>query len=1014
MKQLVCSLLGTPLVQWTTGTPLALPTRREMALLIYLMVEQERAHRRETLMTLLWPHKNDTVARRNLRQTLFRLRKALEADANPAEPFLLITPTTLQFNPNSPHFLDLKAFLRHLEAVHDHPHNFLATCPDCLPRLEQAVNLYQGDFLTGFDIASNPAFEEWLAIWRERLHRQVLEALHQITQSLLQRSDYAGARHYARRQIEMEPWREEAHRQMMEALARSGHLSEARQQYQACRRILEREFGLPPEPETQALYQRLHTLSHIPQHNFPAPVTPFIGRNRELTEVGALLARPDVRLVSIVGFGGVGKTRLAMQVARQERHRFLDGVVFLPLADLQHADDIPLLITSILQIPSQAQGTPHQRVVHFLQPKEMLLVLDNCEHLPGCAPWISNLLTQAPQIKALVTSREALHLRGEWVYLLEGMISQGEPTPDATRLFIQRIRQINPLFQDSDEERSAIRDLCRLLDGNPLAIELAAATLSFNSVSTLYHTLADNITALSALSTSWRDLPERQRSLEATLKYSWRLLSSDEQRALRRLAVFRGNFSTEAACAITLASPQTLVALERKSLLRRLGDGRYNLHPLVRQFAAGQLHASPDEAAEVAQRHAAWFLNFLHRHKTALLTHPTLDVRRTVAQVMEEVFAAWEWAVEHRAYDLIRQAAEGLDIWCDLRGWYHQGLQAFQRAIQALAEDPATASSPLRARLEGHLGMVLYLLGDLDSAERHLQHGLRLLRQDGKPADVAFLLNRLGVLNSMRGDFDAAEACFQESLHLRREADLPLDEVNSLNNLGIVARSQGDLERARALTEESLAVARRTGFVMGVIRAVEHLGLIAFAEQNYAQAKSWFEQNVRLFEELGSPWGQALSLGNLGATYLELGQHEQANSAFRKSLQLRREIGDRWGEAEALQGLGNVARATGQPDHAVSYFVQALEVAASVPSHTLCLEIMVNLAAVWMNGSEPYHAQARTLLQIALTHPACEDRVRQQAQQLWQQGEPADEKPNPAPSLMTVIQDTLALAPPSP
>ena len=362
-----------------------LESNKIRALLAYLTVEADRPHRRDALATLFWPDRGDTVARTNLRNALSNLRRAIE-DPHAPEPFLLVSRDTIQFNVASDQWVDVADFGACVAAGDDKaggPHDGRPT-PE---RLERAVALYRGGFLEGFSLRGCLAFDDWSLVVRERLHRQALTALTRLAQHCEQQGDTMRALEATRRQVEMEPWQEPAYRQLMRLLALDGQRAEALAQYERCRRILREELGVEPEPETAALYERIRDGAELPTpgasppHNLPAQLTPFVGRERELTEIKARLRDPACRLLTLVGPGGSGKTRLALEAAAAQLSDYEDGVFFVSLAPLRSIASIQPAVTTALGLSFYGPGDPRKQLLGYLREKNLLLILDNFEHL---------------------------------------------------------------------------------------------------------------------------------------------------------------------------------------------------------------------------------------------------------------------------------------------------------------------------------------------------------------------------------------------------------------------------------------------------------------------------------------------------------------------------------------------------------------------------------------------------------------------------------------------------------
>jgi DNA-binding SARP family transcriptional activator len=425
MSQLAIALLGTFQVSLAGSPVVGFESDKERALLAYLALEGERPHRREALAFLLWPEFPERAARTNLRHALAKLRRAI-GDHLARPPYLTITPQTLQFNLESDHRLDVVIFQQLLKGGESGEPAF--------EQLEEAVALYQGLFLEGFSIPDSAPFEEWVSLKREGLTQQVLTALHQLVIHFQGQRAYERALPYAWRGVELAPWREEGYRHLMTLLALSGRRSEALRQYERCRAALAEELGVEPASKTEQLYDRIRsgTLGEVsregqPHHNLPAQTTPLIGREQELAQLADLLADPGQRLITIVGAGGMGKTRLALEAALAQLDYFPQGVFFVSVAGLDAPAGIVPAIAEAVGFTFYQGTPPHQQLLAYLSGKTMLLLLDNFEHLLAGASLLVDILQAAPQVRLLITSRARLNLAAEQVYPLVGL---AYPTAD--------------------------------------------------------------------------------------------------------------------------------------------------------------------------------------------------------------------------------------------------------------------------------------------------------------------------------------------------------------------------------------------------------------------------------------------------------------------------------------------------------------------------------------------------------------------------------------------------------
>ena len=672
MVRLALSLLGT--FQASAGEqPIThFATDKVRALLAYLAVEADRPHRRDALAALLWPDWDDSGARSNLRLALHRLREAIDA----AEPTLSdnlfgITRETVQVNAAAVD-VDVARFVALQETSEIHPHRLLHLCPSCLEQLSEAVALYSGELLAGLSIGDAPAFEQWELTRREELGRRVLSLLYRLADAFEQLGDPARGLLFAHRQLALDPYREEAHRQAIRCYALQGERAAALAHFDRARQLLADELGVEPDPITLELVEQVRSgrltdadgrngSNHAgrPQlYHFPAWFTPFFGRAAEIAQLverlaytkydmpdsrsegaRAIVHSPPARLLTMVAPGGMGKTRLAIAVAEKiaERPGFPDGIYFLSLVRIASAGLLPSALAWALGLNLAGAGEPIDQVVAFLRSRRALLVLDNFEHLLDGVDLIVRLIEEAPGLSLLVTSREALNVRAEERYILDGLSDE-----DGANLFAAAAARVRPDYTPDPAGHEAIRTIVHDVGGMPLAIELSATWMRLmDAPSIAAHIRAD----LDFLSTNLRDLPERQRSMRAVFDYMWTTLSPPEQEALAMLSVMRGTFRLDAVEAISGTSPGVIALLLDHSLLRSTGAGRFEQHELLRQYAAGKLAAEPPREAAARERHAAHYLALLAEHGAALNTPGSKEALAALLRNLANVREAWRWVV---------------------------------------------------------------------------------------------------------------------------------------------------------------------------------------------------------------------------------------------------------------------------------------------------------------------------------------------------------------------------------
>lgn len=975
------------------------------ALLAYLAVEA-RPHTRTHLVGLFWPELPEPAALNNLSQTLGRLQQAL-GTTRPAPPLVVATRQEVRLANADELWVDVQLFgqAQLLAGAGVAPGQRVAT----IAQLEEAVALYQGDLLAGFALPGCEEFENWLLLTRDTLQRSALDMLYTLAAFYLELGDYVRARHTALQQLKIDGWREEAHRQLMRALAADGQRAEALQQFERCCQLLRQEAGFEPEAATVALAAAIRrgafdaaapaTLAR-PRHNLPGPLAPLIGRAEMLSELQQQLATPSARLLTIFGPGGVGKTRLALAVAQSlvepERHtpaeaaraeqRFADGIWFVPLAGLSESsttlrEDVALAIVSALGFTTLADTQPAwAQLVAYLRQKRVLLVLDNVEHLPGVAGVVLELLHAAPHLAVLATSRARLGLEVEQLCPLLGLAappddaSVADESYSAVRLFLERARHTAPELQLDAESLRAVGAICRLVEGLPLGLELAAQWVDHFTCAEIAAAIQQNLDFLAAADPG---AIERHGSLRAVFAYSWGLLDADEQRTLAQLAVFRGSFSRLAALAVAQASLSILTALASKSLVRLLRPGRYELHSLLRLFASEQLAAMEAEASvpqgDGAARHMQFYLDLLRDSEGRLYGSSPQQAIPDLWVDLHNLQQAWQYACQHAQLAALEHARASLARFFRMTGLVRAGAELFAAAYQACRS--AALSTPLPASSDALVGGWLLVeharfaewLADFATGATAGAEALALAEQHDALALKAAAHSCLGALLAQQGQHRAARPHLETAVTLAQAERLPQIEMTTRYGLGRAAFREGayddalqQLDRALSLVQqledswemarmlalagivryhlgESLAgreqlhaalrLFQRTGDVMGEVTVLQNLGAMAAEEGDYLVAQQLFERHVALMRELGVRQRESIGLSNLGLVAYYLGQHQAARGHIEQALQINRAIGDPEGEGMSLIYLALLHQQDEQHAAVQELAAQALQIA---------------------------------------------------------------------------------------
>lgn len=659
----------------------------------------------------------------------------------------------------------------------------------------------------------------------------------------------------------------------------------------------------------------------------PHQAGPIIGRAGEVAEAGQWLLRAYVRLLTFTGPAGVGKSRLALEVARSLGEEFADGVHFIELSPLGDPGLVMPTIAQVLRVRELPARPLHERLAQSLADRSLLLVLDNFEHLVSAAREVAELLAACPGLKLLITSREVLRVSWEQEFPVAPLglpDLRHLPPPEAlvqvpaVEFFVARARTVSPTFVLTAHNARVIAEICIKLDGLPLAIELTAVGIKAFSPEAILARLQDR---LDVLTTGLRDRPARQRTLQAAMDWSYELLTEAERALLRRLAPFAGGFSPEAAEAVSgeaeVAGGQILHLLTRlvdKSLVSQTSAGRhlrYRMLETVRRYAEDKLKGA-GEAGAARSGHLNWCVELAERAEPELQGPEQRAWLDRLEQEHDNLRAGIAWSLEEGQTEGALRLAGALWGFWYVRGYWTEG----RRWLDAVLAMDGGAGGALRAKAINAIAVLTWAQGDHDGAATRCEEGIALCRAVDDRAGLAFSLNLLALVMRHRGDFDRATQMLEESLALRRALGDPSGIASSLSSLGIIASYRSDYARAMRFFEESLTLRRQLGDRGGIAECDYFLGIIMFHQGDRRQATEYFEQCLTHFRDLGDRAGTASALTNLGMLAQYHGEADRAARLYGESLSLRCELGDRQGIAECLERLAEVARAQGRPRRA--------------------------------------------------------------------------------------------------
>ena len=911
-------LFGSPTVEYA-GESVALPFERRNQLLAFLALKRTWVGRAE-LAAMLWPEQESKLAYANLRKTLHRLQ------ALPWASGIETQGGAIRFEAETDVF------------------NFESALRE--QRFADAPALRRGELLAGFDLDQSEAWLSWLNFERDRLRTAWRSAL--LTRMSTD-IDPAEAIDLSARLLESDPLDEAALQAHMSSLARDGQAARARQAYREFVRRLADDLGLEPGATLKALHDSLGTPTAVPVVAAPPRDDSFVGRTVELRRIASRLAQEDCSLLTITGPGGTGKTRLAQRALHELAPSYADGGVFIPLEDVAEASKLGARLARELGVTLSGRKEPLDQVIEFLRERHVLLVLDNFEQLVGGAPQVEMLIQSCQRLKILITSRVRLAISMEWILPLEGL-----PCPeiedqdrleafDAARLFIRAAQRVEPGLVPSVEAASIV-EICRQVEGLPLALELAAAWTRVLSCDAIAEELRKGT---ELLRTADAAQPARHASMEIVFDQSWRLLSPVERAALARLSVFGGGFTPEAARAIADASLPVLGALVDKSLLRKDG-ARVFLHPLLHQLAA--LRLPEGEARESTERaHARYYHRLLANLRRAIEAG-NREALQQVETEFENCRLAWHWAVAHQANEMLGPSAPSLLSFSEHRGRFEEGTALLTHALESksAAEPKLKAQllaeiSQLHFRMDRYtealaiaeqahnvaklardpetyalcyqvLGMCYLRLARHVEAKRYLQQALQHAVAADEPRKAASILHNLALLEKLMGNRDDALRLFLESLAREKGMGDFVGEAMCLSNIGLVYAEKGELSSAVAHLRDALAISERHGLLNMRMLILAHLTAIAVKMNELALAETYGNSALEIAESTGNRY----TVSHIKLSFLRLalqrGDTQLARACLEESLRLAGGIGRPALLFEAVSCFAEILAAEGETD----------------------------------------------------------------------------------------------------
>jgi predicted ATPase/DNA-binding SARP family transcriptional activator len=920
-----------------SGKPVkALRSRKAQALLVYLACTSE-SHAREVLADLFWSESPPSRALSNLRDVIHALRTHLE-------PFMDITRYSIAINPEVDVWVDAAELEAALTALREGGENITT---ESEKKIEVALALYKKDFLEGFYLRGARGFEEWQVVERERIRLATLDGYISLVEHHAEMSNYSKGIYHARRALELEPLMEVGHQQLMRLLALSGRSSEALLQYEACRDILQKELGVEPSEETKALHEQLlkgealhGTPTKQPQHNLPLPLSNLIGRDEELAQIRKKLEEPSSRLLTLIGVGGIGKTRLGLHTAAAAIDRYPDGVWLVELAALNEEEILPDEIAAVFGVSAQEVRSGigvTDVLVDYLQDKSILLVLDNCEHLiDTCAKFAESLLNGCPNVKILATSREAFGIREERIFHVSPLSlppresslngKEIEKYP-AVELFLERAATIQPDFKLTANNKPLLAEICWQLEGIPLAIELAAARVKVISLDQIARRLKDRFQLLTG---GPRTALPRHQTLQATMDWSYGLLPELERALLRRLSVFSGGWALKAAEEVVsfgeMAPEEVLdllCNLVDKSLVLVEDQGakvRYGMLETVRQYGTRML-SEEEEVEEARRRHANFFVQLAEETDEGLRDFRQVESMNILDTEHDNLRGALRWATDSNETDLAFRLVGALGWYWFMRGHWKESWRWLQIAHQLESGSDPVVRAKAICRSVG----LEIIRGNMIGTVELVEEAMDICRKAGNEEGLAWSLNIMGQAKTWFDEqTDEAIPYLSESVDLFSSLEDDWGVAFGLRYIGQMVEYQGEYERGINLQKESIALFERVGDAWNAAHSLFLMGGSATRHNDYELAEWALGQSLKKCGMIGDKVMEGHALRGLGQLALQKDDLEEAEEIYLEALEALQKIGDDNCVASVSRGLGEVAQRKGDFDKAAQFLSQSL------------------------------------------------------------------------------------------
>ena len=914
-------------------------SQKAKALFVYLIFESSHTHSRSTLASIFWPDVPEQTALHNLRQALSTIRKTLSESHCDVE-LLDADRDNLRFNDSVTVQVDVIEFEKQMRLLLE-SHGGQPEHGFPIHSLIKIIQQNNGQLLPSLAIPDSNFFEDWLILKREGINCLMVEGISLLLRYFERRSEWGTARKYAEKLVSLAPWDEDAHNHLIQILLRLDQGNVALTHFHSTVRYLKKELDIEPGLLLSKAYENIQsffTKGKIEQSTvfssigLPGYATPFIGREKELEILEKWISDVKNKVITITGPGGSGKTRLAAQLAESQVSLFRDGVYFISLVNCLDENEIILQILGSIEGLVEHGKDAFDQLAEWASNRKALIVLDNVESITQTGAFTARLIEQAPQLVLVFTSYTLLDLLGEKVFVLKGLPlnsdNLGNQPSEAVQLFLSHLQPENQPEMSTPGFVEKVAQVCKLVDGIPLAIALAAGQTRSMPVTQLLNELDQN---MNLLRTNAVNLPERHRSIQASFENAWAHLSNGQRKSLSLLTGFQSPFTMQAAEEIYGISAVDLSDLNRESLLTWDAGERYRFHRTIRQYAQEKLHMSVEEVKEYSSRYTDWFLKRLISGVAGEELAQFSSFLDSTEHELSDYIQVMRWLIEEKQWEKVKSALTALFRYFEGRGLFREGSDLFSRMAELCSQTPDGLEC--RVMFCSRAAVLLIRVQQFEKAASLSEFAYEESLRNGWKAELAFCLNifssrALAEKSSSQGEQKALQA-----LEIARESKISEEESHALYNLGFARINKGDLEpAAENLTLcRQLCTQQRNWFRLA--KTLNSLADIACYRGELTLALEYFTQSLSIVRGIGNRYSEALVNNNIGTVYIEMKELDSAKDYLDRSLILCREIFDHEGEAVALANLGEVALNEDQLQVSIENCLLSLKISREIESN---------------------------------------------------------------------------------